>query len=214
MRSYLDGVGAFFDLGGPSGESLAADVHAELARAYSNLRVRLPRLHAIVSHYPRPDLPGKCFALVTAFYDVPDPHIVQHQPSYQGFLMRDRRGRPLHGAILEVRQVWQTEDGEPRLIEATVEVTDGLTAPGDRALTSNLFRNARVSDLTCDKTRGGHFAVYGHGDRRGWIWCDLSFGVGATQPWSAAYRVSPRRKLETNLPRAMTEALREFAIRF
>ena len=214
MQAYLGAVGPFPEWRGGDADPASAAVHTELAEAFEGLGDRLERLQLVVTHYPRPDLPGRCFALVVAFHDLPDPHIVQDRARYRRFLMRDGREPPMSGVLFEVRQVWQTAGGAPRLIEATVEVTDRLTAAGGRNFGSSMFSNARVSEITCDITRGGHFGQYGRGTRRGLIWCDRSQGIGPPEPWSAAYRVSPRRELVVGLADSVTQALRAFASRF
>ncbi len=208
MSAYLDAVGAF-----PT--DLEHDpIAAELAQVFRALPAQSEQMRGVVSHYPRRDLPGKCVAITTVFHTLPDEHIMEDMPGVQRLLLRLGDGRATAGMLFEVRQVWQTEGDEPRLIEATVEVTDRFRSRAMRDIHTGLFRNGAVNRITIDMTRAGHLSKYGGGTRRGLIWCDRSFGIGQPRPYSAAYRIRPHSEVRLDLdPQAVT-ALREFVTRF
>ena len=207
MPRYLQSVGAALPLGD-------GDVAHELADAFADLHRRAPSLKAFVSYYPRRDLPGRCVAIQTVFHDLPDPMIENDGEAAEQF------ARDLHdhffapGMLFEVRQVWQLEGDRPRLIEATVELTDEFERLMERNVPKSMFGDADVERITCDIARGGHFRPFGGGARRGLLWVDRSFGIGQARPWSAAYRLRPTREFDTDLAPELIEALREFATRF
>ena len=184
----------------------------ELARAFAELAVASPR--AMIAHYPRPELPGKCFALVVAFHTMPDPNVVEEQMKFERYMLELRDLGRADGLIFEIRQVWQTEGGEPRLIEATVDYTNRFFSVRQRHLGGSYFGDEQCGLITCDSTRGGHFAMYGGGHRRGLLWCDRSFGLGEPDPYSIAYRVEPGREIRVGLSPELIAVLREFVTRF
>ncbi len=209
MTDYLKAVGAF-----PTAQAGGNAIAAELAGIYAALPARQSVLRANVTHYPRNDLPGKCFGVVTAFHDLPDFTIAEDLESFTKHLDGLRSGREMPGSIFEVRQVWQMAGDEPRLIEATVEFSDRFASLAPRRLAPGFFPDKDVQKISADQMRGGHFEHAGGGVRRGIIWCDRSMGLGKPRPWSAAYRVSPKREFSDALSPELVAALKRFVSRF
>ena len=110
MTDYLKAVGAF-----PKAQASGNAIATDLAGIYDALPARQSVLRANVTHYPRSDLPGKCFGVVTAFHDLPDFTIAEDLESFTKHLDGLRRGREMPGSLFEVRQVWQMAGDEPRL---------------------------------------------------------------------------------------------------
>ena len=187
---------------------------AELAQAYASLPARGSALRGLIVHYPRPDLPGKCAAIVTTFHDLPDFTIAEDLEEFGRYTNELAAGHPKPGMLFEVRQVWQMEGAEPRLIEATIELSDNLRTLAPRRLAPDFFRDSMVQKISVDAMRGGHFEYAGGGDRRCVTWCDRSAGIGPAKPWSAAYRVRPKREFSKPLNPAIVTALKEFVSRF
>ncbi len=126
-----------------------------------------------IAHYPRPRLPGRCMAVMAAFHNLRDPHLVEDI------------GRPLPksgGLLVVVRQVWQTEGPEPRMIEASIEWTTefGTSAPRE-------VEDPLVEKLTFDHARMGQDRMWPGSQRAGMLWADRSFGVGPAKPYFARY---------------------------
>jgi len=209
VTDYLKAVGAF-----PRVPADGNAIATELAEIYAALPARQSVLRANVTHYPRSDLPGKCFGIVTAFHDLPDFTIAEDLESFGKYLNALRRGREMPGSIFEVRQVWQMAGDEPRLIEATVEFSDRFASLARRRFAPGFFADKDVQKISADQMRGGHFEHAGGGVRRGIMWCDRSMGVGEPRPWSAAYRVSPKREFSGALDPELVTALKRFVSRF
>jgi hypothetical protein len=214
VANYLTATGQFLTRQGSETHPECQEHFLALRRAFRKLDEMGAAAKGFVAHVPRPDLPGKCFGIVAAFHDLPDPFLAADQNAYEDFQARlyDRAETP--GMLFEVRQVWQTAGGKPRLIEATVEVTSRFREFRLREIPRGFFPDSRVEQVTCDPLRGGHFEFYGGGMRCGFIWCDRSLGIGEAQPWSAAYRVFPNRDVRTDLPGELVTALQEFVTRF
>jgi hypothetical protein len=207
-------MGEFFAWPDVAGHPACDEHFLALRRSYRALQDRGSSLKAFVSHYPRPDLPGRCFAVVAALHDLPDPFLVADESAFDDFLAFLYDKQETVGTLFEVRQVWQTAGGEPRLIEATVEVTTRFRVFREREVPARLFGDERAARITCDFLRGQHFDKYGGGTRCGLIWCDRSFGIGRLDPWSSAYRVWPNESLDRGLPTDLVAALQEFVTRF
>lgn len=171
-------------------------------------------MRALVTHYPRKDLAGTCVAIVVVIHDLPDETVREDQEAFQKFTSKLEHGRGMPGRLFEVRQVWQLAGQQPRLIEATVELTDQFVSLSQRHIVDGFFPDATVHKISADVTRGGHFEYAGGGTRRGIIWCDRSMGIGEPRPWSAAYRVRPLREFRTGLAPDLVKALKRFVIRF
>ncbi len=198
---------------GPFPGAHAGRVAAELASAFAQLRGRPESLRALVTHYAREDLAGRCVAIVTAFHDLPDNTVTEDEAAFAEFVSALQRGIPTPGMLLEVRQVWQLAGSQPRLIEATVELTDAFDTFTPRHVFEGTFPDEAVQAITADITRGGHFEYAGGGARRGIIWCDRSMGLGEPRPWSAAYRLRPAREFGEALDPEFVEALKQFVRR-
>jgi hypothetical protein len=214
VPNYIKAMGEFLDWSAATNHPACREHFEALRRAFDGLPDRYAGLRGFVAHVPRPDLPGKCFGVVATFHDLPDPFLVEDVGASNEFLACLYDKAETKGLLFEVRQVWQTAGGEPRLIEATLEVTSRLREFRLRNIPSGFFGDDHVEQVTCDPLRGGHFESYGGGTRCGFIWCDRSFGIGAAQPWSAAYRVFPNREVRTDLPGELVAALQEFVTRF
>ena len=199
---------------GPFPGAHAGRVAAELASAFARLRGRPESLRALVTHYPRDDLAGSCVAIVTAFHDLPDHTVAEDEAAFAEFVSALRRGVPTPGMLFEVRQVWQLAGSQPRLIEATVELTDAFNTFTPRHVLDGTFPDEAVQAITADVMRGGHFEYAGGGARRGIIWCDRSMGLGEPRPWSAAYRLRPKREFGDPLDPELVRALKQFVRRF
>ena len=202
------------DTVGPFPDAHSDPIVAVLATALARLRGRETSLRALVTHYPREDLAGRCVAIVTAFHDLPDSTVAEDEAAFVEFVSALRRGIPASGTLFEVRQVWQLAGAQPRLIEATVDLTDAFNTFTPRYLPEGTFPDEAVHAITADVTRGGHFEYAGGGTRRGIIWCDRSMGLGEPRPWSAVYRLRPEREFGDALDPELIEALKRFVSRF
>jgi hypothetical protein len=166
------------------------------------------------AHYPRRDLPGRCIGIQVSFHDLADPMVEDDGPAAEEFAQSLRERFQAPGMLFEIRQVWQLDGAEPRLIEATLELTDKFDRLMKRNPVLGYLGDPDVEKITFDKARGSHFAAHGGGHRRGLLWVDKSFGVGAPDPWSASYCMRPARAPESPLPPAVVKALKEFVSRF
>ena len=171
-------------------------------------------MKAFVSYYPRKDLPGKCVGIQVVFHDLPDPMVADDVAAAEQFARDLCEHFRAPGMLFEVRQTWQLDGPRPRLIEATVELTDDFDQIAHRDVPRGFFEDPAVERITCDRTRGGHFSPFGGGARRGMIWVDRSVGLGEPRPWSASYRMRPMGEFEIELDPDVIDALREFASRF
>ncbi|MEM8882516.1 MAG: hypothetical protein AAGD14_00435 [Planctomycetota bacterium] len=171
-------------------------------------------MRMLVAHYPRPDLPGRCVAVVTAIHTLPEPHIEEDQDLLRHYYRGMRKRRPYAGMLFEVRQVWQTEGGTPRLIEATIDLSEGFVAPARYRGFVALLGDARALRITEDITRSGHFHMYGADRRGGLLWCDRSYGLGEPEPFMAEYEIGRKRRIERSLPPALVAQLKNYVTRF
>ena len=115
--------------------------------------------------------------------------------------------------ILEVRQTWQFAGGTPRMIEASIELTDDFDSIRPRGFPRRFFE-PEVARIVVDESRAGHFEGFGGGHRRGWVWVDRAAGLGSARGWSAAYTVRPTPERDRGLDDELVEALKEFVGRF
>ena len=168
----------------------------------------------LAAHYARVDLPGRCIGIQVVFHNVPDPMVADDAVAAEEFArsLRDTFGAP--GMMFEIRQIWQLDGAQPRLIEAMVELTDDFDRLMQRQPPLGYFGDRAVDRITLDKARGGHFAAFGGGQRRGLLWVDRSLGIGTPDPWSSDYRLRPARVPDSPLPPEVVQALREFVKRF
>ena len=180
----------------------------------ATIRERTGEFKVVAMHFPRPDLPGRCVGVQVIFHDVPDPMVEDDAAAADEFAraLHERFHAP--GMLLEIRQIWQLEGSEPRLIEATMELTDQFDRLMRRDPPRGYFGLQAVEKITFDQARGGHFAAFGGGQRRGLLWVDRACGIGEPDPWSAAYEMRPARTPDAPLPPHVVEALQEFVKRF
>ena len=166
------------------------------------------------AHYPRAELPGRCIGIVVTLHDLPDPMVEDDVIAAEQFARSLHENFEADGMLLEVRQIWQLDGDRPRLIEATIELTDQFDRIMSRVPPSGYFGDPGIERITFDKTRGGHFGPFGGGARRGLLWVDRSCGIGEPDSWSATYRMRPARTPESPLPPAVVKALKDFVTRF
>ena len=221
MLPYLEAMGPLdLDL---VGEGLAATVARELARHWRELQAMArgplgrPRLRVMANHYPRPELPGRCVALVVNFYTVPDAFVVEDEPLLGEFAEAIRRNERPEGLIVQIAKTWQLQGDRARLIETVVDVTRDFRAEAPRWADWSFLGDSRAERMTNDAQRGGHFMPYGGGDRLGVGWWDRSFGLGGAEPMSVAFRFTvlgpaPVSKAEP-LPEEAATRLRAFVER-
>ena len=200
-------MGALPDLGDGA-------VARDLKRAFEEMRADAPNLKMFVAHYPQADLPGRCVGVLVVIHDLPDPMVRNDLGAAEEFAraLHERFAAP--GRLLEIRQVWQLAGERPRMIEATIELTDQFDRLMHRKPPIGYFGDDDVERITFDRARGAHFSPFGGGARRGLLWTDRSCGLGESDPYSAAYRMRPARTPDAPLSPAVAEALREFIRRF
>ncbi|MEE8106888.1 MAG: hypothetical protein V3T86_15245 [Planctomycetota bacterium] len=143
-------------------------------------------LRILTKHYPRKDLPGRCFTLHVTFFTVRDPYFDESDDL--AAVLERTRGKPVAGTMFELRKTYRMEDGKRRLIEGGIEVSPNVQARIQR----RGFAEASKNDLArrfVDVFHGAHFQLYGGGTRHGFAWYDLSLGSGPVKEWSTAYTI-------------------------
>ncbi|MCZ6573345.1 MAG: hypothetical protein O7C98_09285 [Planctomycetota bacterium] len=196
VKQYADAVLPFMDavgtpdFGALPADGLAGKVVARIQKFWGVLRERAqapPRdapVRIIVRHYPRPELPGRCYTVHVIFYDVLDP--VFDAREYQ-LVRRVESGKPLEGGLIEWRKTYQTQGAAPRLIEAAVEAQPCVLPGMERPSGIDIFGKKLGGRLKDPSVK--HFWDLGGGDRYGLAWYDLSNGVGDPEPWARVYHV-------------------------
>ena len=139
-----------------------------------------PPLRVIVKHYPRPALPGRCFTIEVGFYDFDDP-------LFEGKQARRLPDSPGH--LLEWRKTYQTQGGNVRLVEASLEMQQDVAYGPLRWHIGELLRERPELAPLRDEDAGQHLRDMGAGERRGLLWFDLACGLGPTQPYACAYKI-------------------------
>jgi hypothetical protein len=142
-----------------------------------------PPLRILVKHYPRADLPGRCYAVEVHLYTVPDPLFDRAQLDPKETRVR------LRGNLITGRKTYQTDGGRPRIIEAALEVQTEVEARGARPDFWALLPDMDLRKKTQDPQASAHFEGYGGGLRHGLAWFDLSYGRGDVRPSGWAYRI-------------------------
>ena len=194
VKQYADAVLPFMDAVGPPdfgpvpAEGLAPGVVARIEKFWRELRKRAqapPRdapVRIIVRHYPRPELPGRCYTVHVFFYDMLDPAFDARE--YE--LVRWGK-KPLEGGLIEWRKTYQTQGAAPRLIEAAVEAQPRVMPGMGRPSGIDIFGKKLGGRLKDPSVK--HFWDLGGGDRYGLAWYDLSNGVGDPEPWARVYHI-------------------------
>ena len=116
-------------------------------------------------------------AIMTAFHNLPDPHMVEERGT----------DFPKQGALMVVvRQVWQLNVENPRLIEASVEWTTEFDT-GQAVVRLGLIEDFTAAELTLDLARSGQDCNWPGTRRKGLFFCDQSLGQGEPKPYYATY---------------------------
>jgi hypothetical protein len=215
IRPYLVAMGEL-DLQAPKEGELAREVTDALAKTWKELRavagkpVGTPLLRILTKHYPRDDLPGRCFTIQVTFFTVRDPYFDDGGLTPE--LAERVKGKVVDGLMFEVRKTYQTKNAQRRLIEAEVEVTEKVGGYFGRKSFPQLSGLESVSGFAGDEFFGAHFQLYGGGERRGLVWYDRSFGLGKADVWAGVFRAirssEAAQKVKTaKLPPKLTAAL-------
>ncbi len=215
IRPYLDAMGKM-EFPAQNDEGLAREVTDALARSWKELLttagkpVGTPLLRILTKHYPRIDLPGRCFTIQVTFFTVRDPYFDDEGLTPE--LLERIKGKIIDGLMFEVRKTYQTKNGQRRLIEANVEVSEKVSGYFGRKGFPRLSGEKSLAGFAQDEFFGAHFQPYGGGERRGLVWYDRSFGLGKAAAWAVAFRAI--RSSETaqsvktaKLPPKLTAAL-------
>ncbi len=222
IRAYLDEVGDWKFAGADNAPVLAA-VSVELEKTWKALRAVAAGdlgeqpLRVMFKHYPREDLEKGCYTIHTAVFTLPDPFF--DNGADLATLMENTKGKTIPGLLLEMRQTYRVKSGAARMIEAGVEANPKVTGRFHRNAFAGLLQTPEVTAFTKDAYAGGHFHVYGGGERVGIYWCDRSMGKGEPKPWGVAYRATrttdePRYDVKTEaLSPENAKALREIVSR-
>lgn len=172
-----------------------------------------------VAQIPRNDLPGRCVSIVSAFHNLPDPHVEEEVNYYEDFLERGTTAVNKRLMLFVVTQVWQTEvsqtgGGKPRLIGAGIEAVTEFDPRAPTNLEDALRGGAAATRILCDSSRTGRNDLWGGSRRIGMFWADRSYGLLDTKDSSAAYRMDGKTTLTPDLPADVVAALRAFVIRY
>lgn len=207
VPSYLEAVADLPPFA--SGRSEAADVVRKTA---SEVRAAARGMRGWVAQIPRLDLPGRCVSIVTAFHNLPDPHLEEERAFYEDFQERGTvRNKRL--VLFVATQVWQTEtdDGAPRLIGANLEVVSEFDPRNPNELRNMLRSHAAAEKILCDPSRLGRQDLWGGSQRTGILWVDRSYGLLEPMDFAASYDSDA---LTPELPADITAALKAFAVRY
>ena len=190
IRPYLDAMGKM-EFPAPEDGGLAREVTDALAKSWKDLLattskpVGTPLLRILTKHYPRIDLPGRCFTIQVTFFTVRDPYFDDRMTPE---LLERIKGKVIDGLMFEVRKTYQTKNARRHLIEAEVEVSEEVVGYFGRKGFAQLSGLKSVAGFAHDTFFGAHFQPYGGGQRRGLVWFDRSFGLGKADVWTAAFR--------------------------
>jgi hypothetical protein len=217
VPSYLNATGALPSFA--KGKSPIAD---ELRTLSDAVRRASTGMRGWVAQIPRNDLPGRCVSIVSAFHNLPDPHVEEEVAHYEDFQERGTSGKNTRLMIFVVTQVWQTEGLEPKLIgagiEAVTEFDPRSTTSLRRALQTGLRSAPQAGDavtrILCDSSRDGRNDLWGGSSRIGMLWADRSYGLLEARDFSAAYRMDGKTELTAKLPADVLAALRSFVVRY
>ena len=207
MPSYLNAVADLPPFG--SGRSEAADV---VRKTVTEIRAAARGMRGWVAQIPRTDLPGRCVSIVTAFHNLPDPHLEEERSVYENFEQHGRVGRK-RLVLLVATQVWQTEtdDGAPKLIGANLEVVSEFDPRKPNELRNLLRSQAAAEKILCDPSRLGRQDLWGGSKRTGIFWVDRSYGLLEPMDYAASY---DNDALTPDLPADITAALKAFVVRY
>lgn len=187
---YAEVIGPFVEALGavafPEQEGTTGSVARTLAREWEAIRsvARGPLsgqpLRVVLNHYSRKRDPGHCVTVRATFATAPDPL----------FDRKAAQALELPGALYMFWKTYQLDRGEPKLIEAGIEVTTDVRTFGWRR---DVAAIAEPEDLpqtwTRDEMAGAHFYGFGGGRRYGVTWIDRGAGTKASDPWGAVYRM-------------------------
>ena len=189
--------------------ALAREVTAELSKTWTRLReiadkpVREPLLRILTKHYPRRDLPGRCFTIQVTFFTVRDPYF--DEGGLTAELLERINGKTIEGVLFDVRKTYQMRD-KRRLIEAELEVTTTVRAHFGRKGFPELSHVDAISVFANDTFFGAHFQPYGGGERLGLVWYDVSCGLGPARAWTAAFRAERMTEKATKVKTSALDA--------
>jgi len=178
-----------------------------------------PPVRVFFKHYPRElsELDGaRAVTLHATLYSVPDLYFdistaaIGHDP------VDVERAAGVQGLLLDIRKTWRITPHGPRLIEASIEVTEevrnALRGPG----LCQLLEEPSISAVATDSGAIMHFELY-HGERWGLLWVDRAQD-GPVDGWASAYHIpydpAGKPNLETEpLPARVVAHLLELASR-
>jgi hypothetical protein len=209
VPSYLNATGKLpYFL---KGRSPVAD---ELRTLSDAVRRASTGMRGWVAQIPRIDLPGRCVSIVSAFHNLPDPHVEEEVAFYEDFLQSGKTRKNRRLLLFVVTQVWQTESGTPKLIGAGIEAVTEFTRQETTNLESVLRAEKAVVDILCDSSRNGRNDLWGGSSRTGLLWADRSYGLLESKDFSAAYRMDGTTDITLDLPADVLAALQSFVVRY
>ena len=183
-REWFDALGRLRLGKGPGKLSVPVrlETHWNNLLSLSRGPVSTPPLRVLIKHYPRPELPGRCYVVHATAYTAEDPYLDRPQAFDQ-----------VRGVIFDLRKTYQLEGGEARLIEAQIEVQVELRYGEGKADFGHLLNREELGPIARDSGWSGHFEKFAGGTRFGMIWLDVSCGMGDAAGWSRGYRISTKR---------------------
>jgi hypothetical protein len=215
---HVEAVGAIA-LGASGEGSLLAQAAECLDETWRTIRsiargpVGVPALRALVRHYPRTDLPGRCVAIETTWYTTRDPLLEGGSLPPPG---------PIRGVHFTIGRLYQLERGEPRIVAARIEAWTDLEALDARArldapdVAWAERLDPMIRAILQDPYARAHFAYLGGGRRVGAVWLDRSLGLAHETPWSACFDSEARSattRVEEGLPPPAVQSLVTLASR-
>jgi len=193
IRPWLEGLAPLPGVA-EGANRLLVEVAFDLDEQWRALRsiargpVGIPPVRVFLRRHPRPDLAGRCVSIAVTFTTCADPAL--DGGDGDGALPRRVRG-----ILLEAHRTYQLEGGPPRLVAATLEAQTQIELFPDadpvgrrRSLADHLPGDP-LGALGRDARAQAPFRRLAGGVRRGLAWFDRSLGLGAPDPWSAAYRI-------------------------
>ena len=209
VPTYLNAIGIFPSF--PAGRSPIVD---ELRTHSDAIRRAATGMRGWVEQIPRDDLPGSCVTIVSAFHNLPDPHVEEEMKAFEGFASRGRWTRRSRQILFLVTQVWQDKGAEPKLIGAGIEVVTAFEKGRDANSASTLRTDEASAKILFDPDRSGRNKIWGGSRRVGAYWVDRSYGLGELSPVSGAYELGDQARLIKPLPSDIHAALRTFVCRY
>ncbi|MGQ0614294.1 MAG: hypothetical protein ACT4PV_11205 [Planctomycetaceae bacterium] len=183
-----------FPKGAPEG--LVQSVEAKIERIWRAIEAGAtrelagPPVRVFFKHYPRePSEMGgaRAITLHATLYSVPDLFLDMGSTAISHDLAELARAPAVPGLILDIRKTWRITPQGPRLIEASIEVTEdvhnALRGPG----LCQLLQDPSVSAVAADAGAIMHFELY-HGERWGMLWIDRAV-TGPVDGWARAYHI-------------------------